>query len=123
MRLGPIIISLLDTDLYKFNMDQVIFHKHTDLCGRYVFKCRNKGVVFTKEMFEEIKAIIVDVLNCDEDKVVLEASLSDDLDADSLDAVELGMAIEENLGVAISDEDLPNIKTVQDLVDYVEEHK
>ncbi len=75
------------------------------------------------EMFEEIKAIIVDVLNCDEDKVVLEASLSDDLDADSLDAVELGMAIEENLGVAISDEDLPNIKTVQDLVDYVEEHK
>ncbi|MBO6165064.1 MAG: acyl carrier protein [Eubacterium sp.] len=74
-------------------------------------------------MFEEIKAIIVDVLNCDEDKVVLEASLSDDLDADSLDAVELGMAIEENLGVAISDEDLPNIKTVQDLVDYVEEHK
>jgi acyl carrier protein len=74
-------------------------------------------------MFEEIKAIIVDVLNCDEDKVVLEASLSEDLDADSLDAVELGMAIEENLGVAISDEDLPNIKTVQDLVDYVEEHK
>ncbi|MBQ8950849.1 MAG: acyl carrier protein [Eubacterium sp.] len=74
-------------------------------------------------MFEEIKAIIVDVLNCEEDKVVLEASLSDDLDADSLDAVELGMAIEENLGVAISDEDLPNIKTVQDLVDYVEEHK
>ncbi len=74
-------------------------------------------------MFEEIKAIIVDVLNCDEDKVVLEASLADDLDADSLDAVELGMAIEENLGVAISDEDLPNIKTVQDLVDYVEEHK
>jgi acyl carrier protein len=74
-------------------------------------------------MFEEIKAIIVDVLNCDEEKVVLEASLSEDLDADSLDAVELGMAIEENLGVAISDEDLPNIKTVQDLVDYVEEHK
>ena len=74
-------------------------------------------------MFEEIKAIIVDVLNCDEEKVVLEASLSEDLDADSLDAVELGMAIEENLGVAISDENLPNIKTVQDLVDYVEEHK
>ena len=74
-------------------------------------------------MFEEIKAIIVDVLNCDEEKVVLEASLSEDLDADTLDAVELGMAIEENLGVAISDEDLPNIKTVQDLVDYVEEHK
>ena len=74
-------------------------------------------------MFEEIKAIIVDVLNCDEDKVVLEASLSEDLDADSLDAVELGMAIEDAVGVAIADEDLPNIKTVQDLVDYVESHK
>jgi acyl carrier protein len=83
----------------------------------------SKGKKGDFKMFEEIKAIIVDVLNCDEDKVVLEASLSEDLDADSLDAVELGMAIEENLGVAISDEDLPNIKTVQDLVDYVEEHK
>ena len=35
MKLEPIVISLLDTDLYKFNMDQVIFHKHTDLCGQY----------------------------------------------------------------------------------------
>ena len=54
MQLQPIIISLLDTDLYKFNMDQVIFHKHTDLCGKYIFKCRNKGIVFTKEMADEI---------------------------------------------------------------------
>ena len=54
MKLQPIIISLLDTDLYKFNMDQVIFHKHTDLCGKYIFKCRNKGIVFTKEMADEI---------------------------------------------------------------------
>ncbi len=58
MKLSPIVISLLDTDLYKFNMDQVIFHKHTDLCGQYFFKCRNKGVVFTKEMTEEIEAQI-----------------------------------------------------------------
>jgi len=54
MRLEPIVMSLLDTDLYKFNMDQVIFHKHTDLCGQYYFKCRNEGVKFTKEMVEEI---------------------------------------------------------------------
>lgn len=54
MKLEPIIKSLLDTDLYKFNMNQVIFHKHTDLVGEYFFKCRNKGVVFTKEMLEEI---------------------------------------------------------------------
>lgn len=54
MKLEPIIVSLLDTDLYKFNMDQVIFHKHTNLCGQYFFKCRNKGIVFTEEMEREI---------------------------------------------------------------------
>lgn len=58
MKLEPIIVSLLDTDLYKFNMDQVIFHKHTALCGQYFFKCRNKDVVFTEEMAREINAQI-----------------------------------------------------------------
>ncbi|MBR6005506.1 MAG: nicotinate phosphoribosyltransferase [Clostridia bacterium] len=58
MKLNPIVVSLLDTDLYKFNMDQVIFHKHTDLCGQYYFKCRNEGIVFTPEMVEEIVAQI-----------------------------------------------------------------
>ena len=58
MKLEPIIVSLLDTDLYKFNMDQVIFHRHTDLNGEYYFKCRNQGVVFTREMLEEINAQI-----------------------------------------------------------------
>ena len=54
MKLEPIIVSLLDTDLYKFNMNQVIFHKHTDLNGEYHFKCRNENVVFTQEMLDEI---------------------------------------------------------------------
>ena len=58
MKLDPIVISLLDTDLYKFNMDQVIFHKHTDLCGKYYFKCRNKDVKFTQEMLDEINSQI-----------------------------------------------------------------
>ena len=58
MKLEPIIRSLLDTDLYKFNMNQVIFHKHTDLCGEYYFRCRNTDVTFTREMFEEINAQI-----------------------------------------------------------------
>lgn len=58
MKLEPIVVSLLDTDLYKFNMNQVIFHKHTDLNGEYYFKCRNQGVVFTQEMLEEINAQI-----------------------------------------------------------------
>ena len=58
MQLQPIVVSLLDTDLYKFNMDQVIFHKHTDLCGQYYFKCRNEDIVFTKDMVREIEAQI-----------------------------------------------------------------
>lgn len=58
MKLSPIIISLLDTDLYKFNMNMVMFHKHTNLNGTYIFKCRNNGVVFTEEMVNEINAQI-----------------------------------------------------------------
>ena len=56
MKLAPIVTSLLDTDLYKFNMNQVIFHKHTNLTGEYHFKCRNKGVVFTRQIADEISA-------------------------------------------------------------------
>ena len=74
-------------------------------------------------MFETIKKAIADVLGCDEDKITLEASLTDDLGADSLDAVELGRAIETETGVAIADEDLPKMKTVKDLVDYVNAHQ
>ena len=74
-------------------------------------------------MFETIKKAIADVLGCDEDKITLEASLTDDLGADSLDAVELGMAFETETGVAIADEDLPKMKTVKDLVDYVNAHQ
>ena len=58
MKLSPIIVSLLDTDLYKFNMNQVMFHKHTNLNGVYIFKCRNKDVTFTQEMVDEINAQI-----------------------------------------------------------------
>ena len=58
MKLSPIITHLTDTDLYKFNMNQVMFHKHTNLNGVYMFKCRNDGVVFTDEMVEEINAQI-----------------------------------------------------------------
>ena len=58
MTLSPIVTSLLDTDLYKFNMNQVMFHKHTNLNGTYIFKCRNKDVVFTLDMVKEINAQI-----------------------------------------------------------------
>ena len=74
-------------------------------------------------MFEEIKKLIVDTLSCDVEQVTMEASLMDDLGADSPDAVELGMAIEETFGVSIADEELAKVKTVKDLVECVEAHK
>ena len=70
--------------------------------------------------FDKVKEIIIDSLSVDEDKVVLEASLSDDLEADSLDAVELIMAIEDEFGIEIPDEKAGEMNTVKDIVDYVE---
>ncbi len=72
--------------------------------------------------FEEMKKIVVDTLSCDEDKVTMEASLTEDLEADSLDAVELNMALEEACGVSISDEELANLKTVGDIFNYINAH-
>ena len=69
--------------------------------------------------FEELNNVIVDTLNADADAVTMEASLADDLNADSLDAVELNMAIEEAFGTAIPDEELPNMKTVGDIFNYL----
>ncbi len=71
-------------------------------------------------VLDQVKEIIVDALGCDEDDVVLEASLKDDLEADSLDAVELIMAIEEEFDIEIPDETAQNMKTVKDIVDYIE---
>ena len=65
--------------------------------------------------FEEMKKIVVDTLDCEEDKVTMEASLTEDLEADSLDAVELNMALEDEFGVAVPDEKLGEMKTVADL--------
>ncbi|MDD6350275.1 acyl carrier protein [Intestinibaculum porci] len=70
--------------------------------------------------FEKVKDIIVDSLSCDENDVTLEASLTDDLEADSLDAVELIMAVEDAFDIEISDEKAAEMKTVKDIVDYVE---
>ena len=74
-------------------------------------------------MFEKVKAIIVETLNCDEAQVTMDARLAEDLDADSLDAVELNMAIEETLGVSVPDEALAEVKTVGDIVRWLEEHQ
>ena len=70
--------------------------------------------------FDKVKDIIVDSLSCDEEQVTLEASLKDDLDADSLDAVELIMAVEDEFDVQIPDEEANKMATVKDIVDYLE---
>jgi acyl carrier protein len=74
------------------------------------------------DTFEQVKEIIVDLLNVDEAKVTLEARFREDLEADSLDLVELIMAFEDKFGGEISDEDAQKISTVGDVVKYINEH-
>lgn len=72
------------------------------------------------DTFEEIKAIIVDLLGVDEDKITMEARFREELEADSLDLVELIMAFEDKFGGEISDEDAQKITTVGEAVNYVQ---
>jgi acyl carrier protein len=71
---------------------------------------------------ERLKKIIAKELSVNEDEVTPDASFIDDLNADSLDLVELIMAIEEEFNVKISDEEADKIKTVKDAMDYLHEH-
>ena len=71
-------------------------------------------------MREKIKSIVADQLGVDEDQVTEDASFIDDLGADSLDTVELIMAFEEEFDVEIPDEDAQKIKTVKDVIEYIE---
>ena len=73
--------------------------------------------------YDRLKKLIVEQLGVDEDEVTPQASFVDDLNADSLDLVELIMSLEEEFGMEISDEDAEKIKKVQDAVDYIEEHQ
>jgi len=70
----------------------------------------------------KVKELIVSQLGVDADKVTMDASFVDDLGADSLDVVELVMALEEEFGVEIPDEDAEKIATVKNAVDYMSEH-
>lgn len=74
------------------------------------------------QTFDEVKQIIVDLLGVDEDKVTMTASFRDELEADSLDLVELIMAFEDKFGGEISDEDAQKITTVGEAVDYINVH-
>ena len=74
-------------------------------------------------IFDEIKDIIIDQLQVDESEVTMDTNLMKDLSADPLDAVEIIMALEEEYGIEIPDEDAETFQTVGDLVRYVEENK
>jgi acyl carrier protein len=74
------------------------------------------------DMFEEVKAIIIDLLGVPAEKVTREARFREDLEADSLDLVELIMAFEDKFGSQISDEDAQKITTVGNAVDFVSSH-
>lgn len=74
------------------------------------------------DTFTEIKEVIVELLNVDETKITREARFREELEADSLDLVELIMAFEDKFGGEISDEDAQKITTVGEAVDYIDSH-
>jgi len=74
-------------------------------------------------VLDQIKEILKDTMDIDESKITLDAKLKEDLELDSLDSVELIMSAEKEFGIEIPDEDVMNFKTVNDIVNYIEEHK
>ena len=74
-------------------------------------------------VFEKVKSIVADQLDVEEEKVTVEASITEDLGADSLDVVDLVMSIEEEFDIEIPDEAVENIKTVGDIVSYIESNQ
>ena len=75
------------------------------------------------EIFEKVKELLVEQLDVDEELVTMEATITDDLGADSLDLVDLVMELENEFDTEIPDEDIQNIKTVDDVVSYIEKMK
>lgn len=76
----------------------------------------------SEEIFDKVKNIIVEQLGVAEAEIELDSSFIDDLGADSLDIVELIMALEEEFDIEIPDEDAEKVVTVQDVVDYLKEN-
>ncbi|WP_373898483.1 acyl carrier protein [Haloimpatiens sp. FM7315] len=73
-------------------------------------------------MFERVKKIIADQLSLDQEEITMGSSFVDDLGADSLDIVELIMALEEEFDIEIPDEDAEKVATVGDVVEYIKQH-
>ena len=92
---------------------------------KYTFKNLRGGELnkmSSEEVFEKVKGIVVEQLGVTEETVTMEASFIDDLGADSLDIVELVMALEEEFDIEIPDTDAEKVVTVGDVVDYIKEN-
>ena len=76
-----------------------------------------------EEIYEQVKNVLVEQLGIEEGEITEEASFQEDLDADSLDLVELIMELEDQFGIKISDEDAQGIPTVGNAVDYISKHQ
>ncbi len=74
-------------------------------------------------IFEKVREILIKQLDVDEDAVTMDASVADDLGADSLDAVDLVMTLEEEFDLEIPEEEMENLKTVGDIVHFIEENQ
>lgn len=74
-------------------------------------------------VFEKIREILADQLDVDGDEITLDSNIFDDLRADSLDVVDLLMTLEDEFDIEVPDEEIENIKTVGDIVSYIEENK
>ena len=74
-------------------------------------------------MLEKMKEIIAEQLGVEEDEITLDTSFKEDLGADSLDLFEMVMALEENYGIEIPTDDLGQLETVADVIDYIQSHK
>ena len=73
-------------------------------------------------VFERIRQILMDQLDLDEEKITMDADIVDDLEADSLDVVDLVMTIEDEYGLEVPDDQIENFRTVGDVVRYIEEN-
>lgn len=73
-------------------------------------------------VFDQVKESLADILSCDADKIELDTDLVRDLGADSIDTVELIMAVEDTYDIKISDKDAEDLKTVGDVVEFIEDH-
>ena len=73
-------------------------------------------------VFDQVKESLADILSCDADKIELDTDLVRDLGVDSIDTVELIMAVEDTSDIKISDKDAEDLKTVGDVVEFIEDH-